>query len=62
MELQTTQNIPDATAPKFPVYCAWCQAVGKQTISSWTTVPNSHGICRECGSELLKQLPKLTAV
>lgn len=36
----------------FPVVCSWCQAKGRRTVSNWTTVPNSHGICAECYEEV----------
>jgi len=30
-----------------PVYCAWCEADGRENIINWAGVKNSHGVCPE---------------
>lgn len=45
----------DATL--FPVFCAWCE--GRKTIVGWSTVPNSHGVCRKHEKELNRQTEEL---
>lgn len=45
-----------ARYPKaYPVYCSWCRDKNQETIVSYTTVPNSHGICAECKLELAQE-------
>lgn len=39
----------------FPVVCAWCKKV-----VGYTSVGDSHGICRECSKRLLGEYDKQT--
>lgn len=39
----------------FPVVCAWCKKV-----VGYSTVKESHGLCRECSKRLLEEYDNWT--
>ena len=41
------------------VLCAWCLEKGLEVIVGWSTVPNSHGVCRKHEKELNRQTEQL---
>lgn len=41
---------------RYAVWCVWCPQFGRwPQLTSWTTVPGSSGMCRECGAEMRRQ-------
>lgn len=44
---------------KYPVLCAWCKSEGRRTVTGWTSVPNSHGICPDCATALRRDLEEV---
>ena len=47
-----TETNPERVTRVYPVYCAWCQAKGRETVVNMAAAPNSHGICPECREEM----------
>ncbi len=43
---------------EYPVYCAWCLVEGKKTIVTYKEVEESHGICKKCKEEIIKEVIK----
>lgn len=40
---------------KYPMLCSWCQSRGIRTVVSQSTIMNSHGICRDCSADLIRE-------
>jgi len=37
---------------KYPVYCAWCEKKGIETVVSWSAAKGSSGICTACAEKV----------
>ena len=36
----------------YPVYCSWCAAEGRTTLTGWCQTEKSSGMCAECYARL----------
>lgn len=48
------------TANPYPVLCAWCWERGLITVTGWCVMEHSHGMCEECGEEVLREAKEVT--
>ena len=45
----------------YPVLCAWCLKLGRDTVVNYTTIEHSHGICQPCAEQVYRELEAFKA-